>query len=118
MPEMKLELRFRVWRERKLVTWSGMGPQRPREVREREVRLENLERVVKRASMEKLSERRLPGPEMESSVTRLPEQVISRERELGRAQRFVDERHPLMEGGYSRVRRRWKRLATCEPDRF
>lgn len=54
---MKLELKFSTWSEFNRLIFDGSGPHKPSDTRDSIFKLVRFVRVVKNASMEKLSER-------------------------------------------------------------
>lgn len=120
LPEMELELRLSVSSDQNRLIFGGSGPHRPRETNERDLRLDNLVRVVKKESMEKDLDRVLCFggevlvlfPMTVNSVRRLFVQTIVREGEGGRKQKLVQFVHPRRGSGYSRSFRTWRRIRT------
>lgn len=85
-PEMKLELRFRAWREEEnLVIFGGRGPEMPRETRDKVFKFESFVRTVKSESVENVLESlTVLFPVTVSSVTWPLKQRILKEGEYGR----------------------------------
>lgn len=85
-PEMKLELRFRAWREEEnLVIFGGRGPEMPRETRDKVFKFESFVRTVKSESVENVLESlTVLFPVTVSSVTWPLKQRILKEGEDGR----------------------------------
>lgn len=98
---MKLELMFSTWSEFSWLIIGGSGPHKPNETRDNIFKLVRFVRVAKNESMEKLPERVWLGnggffrevaiwegdrlfPVTANSVTRLPEQAITRNGDGGR----------------------------------